>query len=465
MAHSAPDWRALQVAIEGEVVQPGSPDYESARKPPLARFRDARPAAVVRCRTPEDVAETLAVARAHGLPIAPRSGGHCFAGRSSTDGIVVDVAPMNTVAVADGLVTVGAGSRLGNLYDALEADGLTIPAGCGPEVGIAGLTLGGGLGILGRRDGLTSDSLVAAGVVVADGRTVDCDEHHDHDLFWGLRGAGGGQFGVATSLTFRTLPAPAATRFHLVWPVADAEAVIRAWQGWAPDAPGELAASLLVKAPGDPARPPAVNVFGAMLAGDSDTAERLSELVDRARADPESAERAHASYRETKRALSEIELAGAGAGEDGVAFCRSEYFARPLAPEAITALVRHLERERVPGEARELDFSPWGGAYNRVPEHATAFAHREHRFLLKHAAEVDADAPPAARDAARTWPARSWSLVHPWGSGRAYPNFPDPDLDAWPRAYHGANLERLVRVKAAYDPGEVFRFPQSIPPA
>ena len=110
MAHSAPDWRALQGAIEGEVVQPGSPDYESARKPPLARFRDARPAAVVRCRTPEDVAETLAVARAHGLPIAPRSGGHCFAGRSSTDGIVVDVAPMNTVAVADGLATVGAGA-------------------------------------------------------------------------------------------------------------------------------------------------------------------------------------------------------------------------------------------------------------------------------------------------------------------------------------------------------------------
>ena len=136
-----------------------------------------------------------------------------------------------------------------------------------------------------------------------------------------------------------------------------------------------------------------------------------------------------------------------------------------MPPEAIAALVRHLERERVPGQARELDFSPWGGAYNRVPAHATAFAHREHRFLLKHAAEVDADAPPADRDAARTWPARSWSLVHPWGSGGAYPNFPDPDLDAWPRAYHGANLERLVRVKAAYDPGEVFRFPQSIPPA
>jgi FAD/FMN-containing dehydrogenase len=464
MAHSAPDWRTLQDAIAGEVVLPDAPGYEVARKPPLARFRDARPAAVVRCLAPEDVAETLAAGRAHGLRVAPRSGGHCFAGRSSTDGIVVDVAPLNTVAVSDGLVTAGAGTRLGDLYDALDASGLTIPAGCGPDVGIAGLALGGGLGVLGRREGLTSDSLVAADVVLADGRVVECDEHHDADLFWALRGAGGGQFGVATSLTFRTLPAPAATRFHLVWPIADAEAVIRAWQAWAPDAPGELAASLLVKAPGDPERPPAVNVFGTMLAGESDTAERLSGLVDRVRADPASAERAHAPYRETKRALAEIELAGAADGEDGVMFCRSEYFARPLAPEAIAALVRHLGRDRVAGEARELDFSPWAGAYNRVPERDTAFAHREHRFLLKHAAEVGADAPPGAQDAARSWLARSWELVHPWGSGRAYPNFPDPDLAHWPRAYHGANLERLVRVKAAYDPDNLFRFPQSIPP-
>jgi FAD/FMN-containing dehydrogenase len=465
MAHSAPDWEALHGAIAGEVVLPGSPEYEAARKPPLAAFRDARPAAVVRCRAPEDVAETIALARRHGLRVAPRSGGHCFAGRSATDGIVIDVGPMGTTAVADGVATVGAGSRLGDLYDALDAHGLTIPAGCGPDVGIAGLTLGGGLGILGRRDGLTSDSLVGARVVLADGRVVDCDEHHDADLFWALRGAGGGQFGVVTSLVFRTLEAPAATRFHLVWPVADAEAVVRAWQAWAPDAPGELAASLLVKAPADPDRPPAVNVFGAMLAGESDTAERLRALVDAVGADPASSQRAHASYRETKRALAAIELAGAGDGEDGVALSRSEYFARPLAREAVAALVSHLGRERAPGEARELDFSPWGGAYTRVPEHATAFAHRDHRFLLKHAAEIGAAAPPAARDAAKAWLERSWTLVHPWGSGRAYPYFPDPELAGWARAYHGANLERLRRVKAAYDPDEVFRFPQSIPPA
>ena len=129
-----------------------------------------------------------------------------------------------------------AGVRLGDLYDELAEHGLTIPAGCGSSVGIAGLTLGGGLGILGRKHGLTCDHLLRAQVVLADGRVVECDEHHDGELFWALRGAGGGHFGVVTSLVFRTIPAPATTVFHLVWPPAAAAAVVRAWQAYAPEA-------------------------------------------------------------------------------------------------------------------------------------------------------------------------------------------------------------------------------------
>jgi FAD/FMN-containing dehydrogenase len=221
------DWSALQRAIDGDVVLPGSPGYESVRKPVMARFEHLRPAAVVRCATPADVAATLAVARELDLPMAIRSGGHSVAGRSSTDGIVLDVTPMRSVAVAGDVATVGAGVRLGELYDALAEHGLTIPAGCGSSVGIAGLTLGGGLGILGRKHGLTCDHLLRAQVVLADGRVVECDDHHDDELFWALRGAGGGHFGVATSLVFRTLPAPATTVFHLVWPPAAAAAVVR----------------------------------------------------------------------------------------------------------------------------------------------------------------------------------------------------------------------------------------------
>src|SRR5919199_3720797 len=120
------DWKVLDGTIAGEVILPGSPEYELARRPALARFADTRPQAIARCRTPEDVAEALAFARDAGLRAVPRCGGHCFAGRSSTDGIVVDVSPMRSVAVGDGVVTVGAGARLGDLYDALDEHVLTI---------------------------------------------------------------------------------------------------------------------------------------------------------------------------------------------------------------------------------------------------------------------------------------------------------------------------------------------------
>jgi len=136
---SEPDWAALRAAVAGQVVLPGSPGYERLRRPAIALFHGTRPRAVVTCRTPAGVAETLALARRHGLPVAPRSGGHCFAGRSSADGIVVDVSPMTSVEIAGAVVTVGAGARLGDLYAALDAEGVTVPArGADPGSGSPG---------------------------------------------------------------------------------------------------------------------------------------------------------------------------------------------------------------------------------------------------------------------------------------------------------------------------------------
>jgi len=471
----APDWDALQRAVSGEVVLPGSPGYDSARKPAIVNFHDVRPRAVVLCGTPQDVSETISFARRSGLRTATRSGGHCFAGRSSTEGIVIDVSPMRSVSVSEGMATVGAGARLGEVYDALDEHGLTIPGGCGPSVGISGLTLGGGLGILGRKHGLTSDHLLGAQVVLANGGIVECDEQHEPDLFWALRGAGGGNFGVVTSLVFETLPAQSATAFHLVWPHAHAAAVIDAWQTWSPAAPDEMAASLLLTASGDPDRSPVINVFGAMRGTESDAAELLDELVAVAGADPASVFYRLMSYRETKRYLAE--LGDAMAGDDdrlgetsrgepsprGHTFSKSEFFGRTLPAEAIAALVENFAEKGVPGQPRELDFTPWGGAYNRVRADATAFVHRDELFLLKHAVTVDPDTSAAEREGARRWLARSWTLVRPWGSGGVYQNFPDPDLTDWARAYHGTNLDRLVRVKAKYDPDNFFRFRQSVP--
>src|SRR5262245_51036498 len=468
-ASSASERSALQAAIAGEVILPDSQEYESARKPAMARFHHIRPRAVVRCRTAHDVAETISFAQRTGLPTATRSGGHCFAGRSSTEGIVIDVAPMKAVSVLGGVATVGAGARLGDVYDSLNKHDLTIPAGSCPSVGIAGLTLGGGLGILGRKYGLTSDHMLAAQVVLADGRIVECDDDRDQELFWALRGAGSGNFGVVTSLVFRTRPASSATNLHFAWPYSRAAAVIDAWQAWAPDAPDDLYTSLLVTAPAEVERPPELNLFGSMLGSERDVADLLEELVARAGADPTTDFRKHMSPGETARFWAAPGADRADQDEEQPApqseylMFKSEFFRRPLAAEAIAALLSILAEERVPGQARELDFTPWGGAYNRTREDATAFVHRRERFSVKHTAAVDSGSPKAAKDAAQRWLTASWRTVRPWGSRRVFPNFPDPDLEAWRQAYYGTNYERLVRVKGTYDPGNFFRFHQSLP--
>ena len=398
----------------------------------LERFKDVRPRVLARCATPEDVAAALA--QRDGLALAVRAGGHCFEGRSSTRGRLIDLSPMRSIAIGDGRVTVGAGVRLGELYDALDAQGRTLAGGCGPTVGIAGLTLGGGISLLGRRYGLTCDQLLSAQVVLADGRVMRCDAEREPDLFWALRGAGGCRCGIVTELTLRTVPAREETCCELRYPAAAAAEVIDAWQRW--DAPDEVAVSVLVTAPADPGLEPVVRVFG------------LADAVDLP--EPDSATFTRMPYRELKRHLADDDPAAAWKPDPGLMYAKSHFFREPLARETIAALLAHLGEHRVAGQSRELDFSPFGGAYARVGADATAFPHRDARFLLKH--EVVAEADPD-----RAWLAQSWSLARGFG---AYANFQDADLDFWDRAYLGANLERLLRVRAHYDPDGVLDAPR-----
>ena len=271
--------RELHRAIDGQVLVAGSPDYEVPRKPFIARFDDLAPEVIVRCASPDDVAATISFPRRHDSPAAIRSGGHCYAGRSSTRGVLIDVSPMRSVSVSGDQATIGSGAQLGDVYEQLLEHDVTIPAGSCPTVGIAGLTLGGGFGILGRKHGLTCDHLLGARVVLADGRVVDCDDEAHADLFWALRGGGGGRLGVVTSFVFRLLPAPAATNLRLTWPAADAAALIDAWQRWGPTAPDELAASLLVKDVGEADLPPTVELIGTMLGTEADADGLLGEFV------------------------------------------------------------------------------------------------------------------------------------------------------------------------------------------
>jgi FAD/FMN-containing dehydrogenase len=448
-------WRELAAALEGEVVLPGSPRYDEVRRPQIPRFHDVRPQAVVLCRTPEDVVRAIAFARRSGLAVAVRSGGHDFAGRSSGPGMVLDLTLMRSLEISYGLATVGPGFRLGDLYPTLAEHEVTIPGGCGATVGIGGQALGGGLGLLGRTWGLTSDQVVAAQVVLADGRVVECDEQRHEDLFWALRGAGGQGLGVVTRLTLRTVPEPAATSFHLEWPYERASALIAAWQEWSPRGPDGLAASLLVTVGGEAAADPVVHLFGSLIGSESETVALLADFVSVAGADPASSERAHMRYGSLKNYLAE-RGPGNPEDEDGRPYMKSEFFREPLPAGAVEALVDRFARGRLPREERKLDFMPWGGAYNRVPADATAFPHRAELFLLEHSVVVPAGFDGAATEAARAWLSDSWELAHPSGSGGVYANFPDPELPDEHRAYWGGNLERVRRVKETYDPEGVF---------
>jgi FAD/FMN-containing dehydrogenase len=425
-----------------QLIHPGEPGFEQLRKPAISRYDQIRPQALARCETGKDVAHALRLARQHGLPVAVRSGGHSFAGQSSTTGILIDVSPMASVRVTGRRVTTGAGTRLGGLYEALADHGRTVPTGCGTSVGIAGLTLGGGLGLLGRRHGLTCDQLISARVVLADGTIVDCDEQRDADLFWALRGGGPETLGVVIELEFDTIPVPSVTRFNLEWAHEHVANVILAWQMWTPHTPPEMYASLLVTA----GRHPRVHVFGTLIGKQRDATRMLSVLIAQAGSYPSQASSAQLPYLAAKHDIAQADDRMRDVASAEATLIKSEFFPGPLPRETVDALVTSLHADRAPGEYRELDFSPWGGAYNQVPPDATAFPHRDAAFLLKHASNMETG-----------WRARSWQLTHPQGTGGVYPNFPDPELgEAAPLAYYAGNFPKLRRVKAACDPDGMF---------
>jgi FAD/FMN-containing dehydrogenase len=422
-------------SLDGIALTPGSAAYDAVRRPVQVAYAEVRPRVVVMCRSVSDVVAGLRYAAESGDRVVARGGGHCFAGRSSTDGIVLELSGLDEISLVDGIATIGAGARLSVVYGELHAAGRTVPAGCGPTVGITGLTLGGGIGLLGRKYGLTCDRLVGAQVVLADGRVVQCSEDDEPELFWGLRGAGGGQFGIVTELRFATVPEPVMTRIEGCWPGDLAELVSR-WQVWAPAAPDEVTVNLrLVSEPGEPVR---ATVFGASMLGVNETRELLRDFAGAIEV------RGGVPYSELKASLADpLDVPAAR--------LRSEFFARPMGAGTVASLLSRLGEPRSLGR-REISFTAMGGAYNRVAEDATAFAHRSERFLVEHVAEGPGDA----------WVDASWATAHVDGSGRVYPNFPDLALEDPAAAYHGGNLARLMAVKRAYDPQRVFDFPQAI---
>lgn len=441
------------------MIHPGEPGYQARRKAFLGTLAEALPAAVACCASEADVVSVLELARARGLPFALRGGGHSFAEHSSTTGLLVDLGAMKSIEVGAESVRVGPGVTIGELARRLAEHGRMVPCGWCPTVGVVGAVLGGGYGVLSRLYGLGADHLLAARLVLADGRIAEAGD----DLLWALRGAGAGNFGVVTRITLRTRPIVPVTAVQAVCDFGRAADLVDAWQHWAPEAPDEVNLEIAVISGDEPEEPPYAVLFG-VVAGPEERARKLvGELapLDRLRLTrlEGAAAACHHAYADGgEGAVTELPH-----GErPGLRLNKSGFFDGHLPRTAVEDLLERLAADRVRGEIRDLEFVPWAGAIARVAPGASAFVHRAPRFLLKQAVQVGFRATDSRRRDAHAWLCRSWARLSPWASGAVYPNYPDADLEDWASAYYGSNLPRLREVKAAHDPEGLFRHAQSL---
>jgi FAD/FMN-containing dehydrogenase len=468
------DWRALASSLSGSLVRPDSASYDMARVVFNSRFDSVRPQAVAQCRSTDDVRTVLAFVRRFNLAVTPRSGGHGYAGYSTGTGVVIDVSPLASIQTEGDTAIIGAGAKLIDVYDQLIARGVCIPAGSCPTVGIAGITMGGGVGFLDRAHGLTCDNLISAEVVTADGRVLVGDATQHADLFWALRGGGGGNFGIVTSLTFRTHATRDVEFFDLGWDFAEARNVFAAWQDWARGLPDEVWANMVFwipPAPGDISLSVAGLSFGS---GDS-LRQSLDAFVAGTGAAPLYRNQTTTDYRDLlvggagcpTSKVSECHLPGQT--PDGLlqrsAFAASSDIFDAWLPEAgIDAMVAALRARQANGGTGGVLMDLMGGAVNRVAADATAFVHRSAAFTAQYYAPFPVGTADSVVDDAQAWAHGMRGVMQPWSSGGAYQNYIDAAITDWRTAYYGSNYTRLVQVKAAYDPDGVFRLPQGIPP-
>ncbi|MFE9399712.1 FAD-binding oxidoreductase [Streptomyces flavidovirens] len=476
---TTPGWAALARGLDGPLVRPGDAAYKTARQLYNTRFDNLKPAAVAYVANEADVKECLAFAKAHRTPVAIRNGGHSYAGWSSGNGrLVIDVSKLAHVKANGTAAAIGAGAKLIDVYQGLARQGRrTIPAGSCPTVGISGLTLGGGHGVVSRAYGLTCDSLTSATLITAAGKRLRCTSTENPGLFWALRGAGNGNFGVVTELTFRTHPAPAAVTAYMSWPWSKAQAVINAWQEWGPAQPDEIWSSAhLAAGPGGTTPNVSVSAFSLGTYGDLQNA--VDRLADKIGAPARSVSLRRRSYQESMLVYAgcagfsdaQCHLPGTTPGRTPQGAlgretyaARSDFFDRSLSPSGIRELLARTEAfTRLPvsqGGGGSIALTALGGAVNRPAPLATAFVHRRSRMLAQYIGAWRAGTPGTAQ---QTWLKNTHGAMRRYASGAAYQNYTDATLTDWRKAYYGAAAGRLTELKRRYDPDRLFDFPQAL---
>ncbi|GHE12654.1 FAD-binding oxidoreductase [Streptomyces alanosinicus] len=469
-------WERLRNAVRGDVVLPDDAAYARARQLASAQFDHIAPQGVVYCETPGDVSAALAFAHHYGLDSAVRSGGHSFAGWSTSEGVVIDLSRLNRVRVTGSTVRVGPGAQAVDVLGALAPLGMSVPAGFCPTVCPGGFVTGGGMGWQFRKYGPTSDRLVSAQVVLADGSVVTASQRENPDLLWALRGGGGGNFGVVTDFELAPTHEPHVVTFDLTWPWQQAERVLTAWQEWARTAPAHLAprAGVLLK-DAAPGAEPVVLVSGVSFGERDELETLLADLYGSIGSRPATEVVADRAYDKAMMRLF-------GCENDSLDQChvtgsnpeallprttwikhRSRMFARSIPEGGIAGMLATFERDRRAGQYRYLGVLSLGGNANDMAPGETAYVHRDAELFAVFSVGLGRPEPESEDlAAALAWSDGAFAAMDPYSNGRTYVNYPDPGLADWADAYYGTNLPRLRRVKRAYDPYGFFRFPHAL---
>ena len=455
---AATDARHELAGFAGELIGPEDSGYDAARTVYNAMI-DRRPALVARCANADDVAATIAFARRHGLLLAVRGGGHNGGGLGVVDeGVVLDLSLLDTVTVDPGAktVTAGGGATWNKVDAATHEHGLATPAGIISSTGVGGLTLGGGLGHLSRKHGLTIDNLLEAEVVLADGSRVRASASENPELFWALRG-GGGNFGVVTSFRFRAHPVSTVLAGPTFWPIEQTAEVMRWYREFLPAAPRELGGffALMTVPPADflPAELHFRKVCGVMWChlGDEDGAAQLATAVHEV-GDP-------LLHGVGPMPFPVLQSLFDGLYSPGLQwYWRADFF-RELSDGAIAAHV--AEGTKLPTLHSTMHLYPIDGAVHDVGAGDTAFRARDANFAE---VIVGVDPDPAQAATIRDWTVNYWEATHPHSAGGAYVNFMMDEGQERVRATYGENYPRLAAAKAQYDPENVFRVNQNIFP-
>jgi FAD binding domain/Berberine and berberine like len=453
------DWNDLAHKLQGRLVRPGETGYARLRIPSNLRYADVKPAGIAQCAGPEDVRQSILWARDHHVQAVARAGGHSYSGYSVTPGLLVDVTRMNTVQVSrsDGTATIAPGALNTDIYDGLQPYGVAFSAGRCPTVAVSGLTLGGGFGFSSRHLGLSADALLKTQVATADGQILECSDTENPDLFWAVRGGGGGNFGINTSFTFRTFPVGYVTLYDLSWDWSDAAKVISALQSVVEEAPDEWSMRIGLGASGSPGKTKqSVGALGQFFGPRSELVSILDPVLSAAK--PRKQLIAKRTFWQAKTYLYDTTPVGRYA-------VKSNFVARPFPAEGIDVLLRAVERW--PGSSNSdgggIALFAWGGAIGRVAPEATAFVHRKARFLMAYDTAWGPNDGRSVVEANLGWLDAVAAHTRPHVTEQAYQNFIDRSLADWPTAYYGKNFDRLVQIKKQVDPNDFFHFHQSIP--